>query len=396
MLCFYYTKNLYPSAVPTEKITVVHIITGLNHGGAEMMLLKLLKNTDRSKFEVVVVCLAQTGTLTGQIEALDIAVHSLAIKPTHPSPLKLFRLVQLIRRTRPSVVQTWMYHADFLGGIAARIASVEKIVWNIRNSGLDSEKTKRSVKLVVRLCSMLSHRLPDTIITNSTVAAANHIAKGYKKNLFRVIPNGFDTTVFKPDNTAREDIRSELGLSQDTKLIGLIARFNTQKNHRGFLEAATILDKKHTGHVYILAGRDITRDNTQLMNLIREFNLGESVRLLGVRNDMPKLTASLDICTSSSSFGEAFPNVIGEAMSSAVPVVATDVGDSAMIIGENGTVIPVDDAESLAAAWHDILSCTDEHVRALGQQARDRIINNFQINCIAQMYQDLYVDLTAH
>jgi len=372
--------------------TVLHIITDLKYGGAEMMLLKLLSAND-GKFQPIVVSLTGSNGLTSRFRELGITVHSLELNPSFPNPIKLIKLVCLIRRVRPVVVQTWMYHADLLGGVTAKIAGVKHVVWNIRNSGLAPKSTKLATKLTVHLCSLLSHVIPSIILTNSYVAASTHKAKGYKNEIFRVIPNGFDTTKFKADESARSSIRTELGLNCDSRLIGLIARFHRQKNHFVFLEAAAILNKQRDDQTFLLAGLGVNKDNVELINWINHFELRESVILLGVRDDISNIVASLDVCTLSSSYGEAFPNVIGEAMCCEVPVVTTDVGDSAYIVGDTGIVVQANNPEALAEAWCNLLSMTDDQRRAYGELGRQRVKDNFTIAVVSTMYEDLYTEL---
>lgn len=293
---------------------VLHIISGLTHGGAEMMLVKLLRELRADdSMDAAVVVLGGAGGLIPQVEALGIPVYNMGINSKYPSPLKLVSLVTLIRRLNPVTVQTWMYHADLIGGVAARIAGVRRIIWNVRNSGLASVSTKKITRIIVRLCSVFSHVLPTIIVTNSTVAARSHVEKGYK-DLFKVIPNGFDTDLFCPDEHAKCSFRATLGISDDTVVIGLIARFDPQKNHFGFLEAASILNKRRKGQCYLLAGLGVSIENPQLKRWIDAFGLQDSVVLIDVRDDMPAVINALDICTLCSTYGEGFPNVIGEAM----------------------------------------------------------------------------------
>ena len=376
-----------------DKILILHITTDLKYGGAQMMLLKLLASTNTKRFQPVVVSLAGPGDLTSKIQELGIHVYSLNVNPAIPSPLKLIQLVRFTRKLRPAIVQTWMYHADLFGGIAAKIAGAKQIVWNIRNSGLAPESTKLRTRITVHICSLLSHVVPNKIITNSSVAASTHKANGYRKNIFRIIPNGFDPTILKADESTKSAVRKELGLAHESRLIGLIARFHPQKNHRGFLEAAAILNKQRKGQVYLLAGGEVDPGNSQLKGWIEQLDLSKSVILLGQRDDIPRIIASLDICALSSSYGEAFPNVIGEAMCCEVPVVTTDVGDSARIVGDAGKIVPIDQPELMAEAWHFLLSLNEGQRQTYGELGRQRILDYYSLAKITSMYENFYTEL---
>lgn len=304
---------------------IVFIITGLSTGGAEMMLLKVLERLDRQRFAPHVISLTTLGELAPHIAALGIPVDSVGMKPGLPSPSGFFRLVRLLKRLNPDVVHTWMYHADLLGGLAARLAGVSSIGWCIRNSNLDKDKTKLSTRAVVSLCASISKWVPSRILSCSEKARQVHVACGYAAEKMVVVPNGFDLSQFKPDLDARFRVRAELGLTDQTPLVGLIGRFDPQKNHAGFFEAAGVLHRRMPQVHFVLAGQGVDLSNAALMQTITQAGVLANTHLLGLRNDIPALMATLDVLASSS-YGEAFPNVLGEAMACGVPCAVTDVG----------------------------------------------------------------------
>ena len=376
-----------------KRVIVVHVITGLRYGGAEMMLFKLLSQTNTQKIHPIVVSLTGYGSMGCKLRDLGVEVLALNINPALPSPIKVFRLWLLLRRLKPMIVQTWMYHSDLIGGVVARLAGARHVIWNIRNSGLSAAHNKLHTRFAVKLCSWFSHVVPSVILTNSNVAVATHTEKGYKKDIFRVIPNGFDASIYKPDICARVAIRSELGLDEGAKLIGLIARYNPQKDHPGFLKAASILNSRRDHVFYVLVGTEVDESNAELRDHISEYGLGECTFLMGQRDDIPQILASLDICALSSSYGEAFPNVLGEAMCCEVPVVTTDVGDSVLIVGDTGIVVEPEQAEPMADAWFTLLGMTMEERKSIGKRGRQRIITNFDLAKVASMYEKLYLEL---
>ena len=314
---------------------VLNIITGMENGGAESMLLKLVSNVDRSKVEPLVISLTGRGVMAKNFEAVGVSVFTCNFKRGGLDLIAFYRLLLLIRELRPNVVQTWLYHADLLGGLAARLLNVKHVVWNIRNSNLDKRLVKKSTLLVVKICAALSSWLPCRILTCSSQAKAVHVAAGYRADKIQVIPNGFDLDRFQPDSQSRLDIRAELGLPADIPLVGLMARYDAQKNHLGFVEAAMLIHQQMPEVHFVLAGAGIDSSNQALMAEIKSHGLDACMHLLGRRDDMPRLMAALDVLASSS-YGEAFPNVLGEAMACGVPCVVTDVGDSADIVGDSG------------------------------------------------------------
>jgi glycosyltransferase involved in cell wall biosynthesis len=374
-------------------LKIVIVITGLATGGAEIMLLKLLERLD-DRFSLHVISLAPLGEIGPQIQAQGIPVESLGMRPGVPSPMAFIRLVRRLRALKPDVVHTWMYHADLLGGLAARLAGIGAIGWCIRHSNLDRDKTKASTRAVVAACAWISGRVPDRILCCSEVARKIHVDVGYAADKMVVVPNGFDLSRFQPDPRARAAVRSELNLAADTRLVGLIGRFNPQKNHAGFFQAAGLLHRRLPTVRFLLAGKGIDEGNGELVRAMESAGIRSVTHLLGLRSDISRLMAALDV-QASSSFGEAFPNVLGEAMACGVPCAVTDVDDSAYIVGDTGKVVPAEDMAGLAAAMESLLLLPPVERQALGLRARSRVAENFEIGQVVKRYEAFYEDLAA-
>jgi glycosyltransferase involved in cell wall biosynthesis len=373
-------------------ISVTHIISGLSTGGAEMMLLKLLTHADRDQFESRVYCLsAEVGPIADRLEGIGVPVRVLGMSRGRPNPLDALRLSGWLSRTSPHVVQTWMYHADLVGGAAAKLAAWNvPVIWGIQNSTLDPTRSRARTIWVARACAKASTWLPETIVCCSENSRRVHAALGYADHKFRVIPNGIDLAAFRPDAEARAAVRRELGVPDDAPLVGIVARFDPQKDHRTFVEAAGRLRARLPDAHFLLCGRGATPDNRELGAWIDAAGIRGSVHLLGERTDVPRITAALDLLTLSSAFGEAFPNVLGEAMACEVVCVTTDVGDSAYIVGDTGRVVPSRDPGALADAWHSLLAGDRDALRALGRRARQRVRELFTIQRVTRAYEDTY------
>ena len=368
---------------------IIHLITGLSTGGAELSLVKLLSASDLDEFSIKVISLGEEGSVGKEIRDLGIPVINLGWKAGFPNPFQWLTLVKLLKFESPDILQTWMYHADLAGGICGKLAGVKHILWNIRNFNLDKKFIKPGTMWVVKACGLLSSWLPDTIIACSEQARLIHIQKGYAKGKFLIIPNGFDLRKFHPDMQARDSVRKELGLMPNTPLVGLVARYDPIKDHPNFIAAAGILHQQNPGIHFLLCGDGITDQNEELMNCVKMNGMGLTTHLLGLRKDIPRLTASLDVAVSSSA-GEAFPNVIGEAMSCSVPCVVTDVGDSAFLVGETGKIVPPHNHQALAEASLALLEMSEGDRRRLGLSARQRIVDNFELSSVVQRYETLY------
>jgi len=370
---------------------IAFIITGLNTGGAEMMLLKVLERLD-ARFSPHVISLCTPGEMGPRIQALGIPVESLGMQPGVPSPLAFFRSVRRLKTLKPDVVHTWMYHADLLGGVAARLAGVPAIGWAIRNSNIAQDKTKLSTRVVVGACAQVSRWVPDRILSCSEVARQVHVAYGYAADKMVVVPNGFDLARFQPDARARAAVRAELGVG-DAPLVGLIGRFDPQKNHAGFFEAAGSLQSRLPAVHFVLAGQGIDEENRELMRLAEAAGVHQVTHLLGLRNDISRLMAALDVLASSSSWGEAFPNVLGEAMACGVPCAVTDVGDSGYIVSDTGRVVRSGDMPGLARAMEELLTLSPTARVALSKRTRARVAEHFEIGRVVKRYEAFYEEL---
>lgn len=374
----------------TGAVRIVHIINNLSIGGAEMMLYKLLSRTSRERFEPVVVSLIGRGTLGDRIEALDVPVYSMGMKPQMPAPTAIWRLIRLVRRLRPDLIQGWMSHGNLAAQLAGAFApGAGPVLWNVRRSLYSLDHEKFTSKAVIKLGARLSG-LPAKILYNSRIGAIQHERFGYHTDKTLVIPNGFDTELFVPSTEARNVVRLELDISENGILIGLVGRYSPMKDHANFLRAAALLLRSHPDVHFVLSGRGVVWENHALGELIRELGIAEQVRLLGERADIPRLMAALDIASSSSAYDEGFPNVVGEAMSCGVPCVVTDVGDSAWVVGETGRVVPPRSSEALCAAWRELVEMGTAARRELGMRARQRIKDQFSIEKIVQQYEKVY------
>jgi len=379
-----------PDTNLTKKIVVIHIITGLSTGGAEMMLYQLLSCTNRKRFEPVVVSLIDRGTLADRIEALGIPVHTIGIKQGIPTPAGILRLVNTVRQINPDVIQGWMYH----GNLAAQLASIfftniKPVLWGIHHSITTLKSEKKMTQVIIKLGAVLSPKATKIIFVSKN-SKAQHEALSYQVEKNCVIPNGFDTSLFKPSKEARLDLRKELGLPERAFLIGLICRYHPMKDHNNFLQAAALLLKNYPDAYFILAGTEVDKNNKTLYQLIKDLEIVERVHLLGERSDMYRLTAALDIATSASAYGEAFPLVVGEAMSCGVPCVVTDVGDSAWVVSDTGRVVTSRNPQALVEAWQELIVMSLHDREALGKAARTRIIENFSLQTIVTLFEDLY------
>jgi glycosyltransferase involved in cell wall biosynthesis len=373
-------------------IKLTHIITTLDTGGAEMMLHKLLARIDHSKFSCAVIGLTTPGRMGERMQELGVPVRTLGMRRGIPNPFGVMKLARWLRASHPHVIQTWMYHADLIGGLANRFSLRAPLVWNIRHSNLDPKLNKRMTLWTIKACARFSHALPHRIVLNSEAARCNHQTMGYGAHKMTVIPNGFDTSAFQPDAAARASVRRELNISAGAFLIGMVGRFDPQKDHHNFVQAAGLLLPANPETHFLLCGEKINWENRPLRQWIRDTGAPQNFHLLGRREDVPRLLAALDIAASASA-GESFANAVGEAMACGVPCVVTDAGDSALIVGGTGRVVPIQTPGALARAWQELMEAGPEVRQRLGHAARNRIEQHFSLPAVVGQYEKLYQEL---
>jgi glycosyltransferase involved in cell wall biosynthesis len=353
------------------------------------MLFKLLERLDRTRFSPEVISLTAHGDFGPRLERIGVPVHPIGMLSGIPSPLGFLRLARKLSVIKPSLVHTWMYHADLLGGLASLLAGVRPVVWGIRHSDLSREHNKWSTLVVVRLCALLSSWLPARILSCSERARQLHVKAHYTADKFAVIPNGFELDRFGPSAEARAAVRQELGLRPDTPLVGHVGRFHPQKNHAGLIEAWGIVHRGRPDAHFLLAGAGVEPANRPFWQSVVDAGLAECCHALGRRGDVPRLLAALDVLASSS-HGEAFPNVLGEAMACEVPCVVTDVGDCAEVVGDAGRVVDAGDMRGLATHILNLLQMAAQERAALGRHARERVAANYEIGDIVHRYEQFY------
>ena len=369
-------------------IHILHVITGLETGGAEVMLAKLVAAMDRTRFVNSVVSLTDQGQLGASIQSSGVPLHCLNMQRGWPDPRGLLRLVRLLNTLKPALVQSWLYHADLLSLIAAWKANPIPLVWNLRCSEMNLKYYPYQTRLVLWLLSFCSH-LPAAVVANSLAGQQYHQRLGYRPRRWEVIANGFDMDRFRPDRSIGPKLREELGVPQDTVLLALVARVDPMKDHAMFLAAARQVATARAHAHFVLAGKG----TETLISRVAELGLSGRVHFLGSHCHMDRLMPGIDIACLSSAFGEGFPNVLGEAMAAGVPCIGTDVGDIRAIIGRTGIVVPPRDPQAFAMAMINLIDRGPNARYELGQAARAWIEAEYSLSHITTRYEALYESL---
>ncbi|WP_254621289.1 glycosyltransferase family 4 protein [Stutzerimonas stutzeri] len=374
-------------------IKVIHIIAGLGVGGAELMLQRLIQSSHPAEYEYKVISLTNLGQVGERLESFGIRVVALRMRGGLDLLPTFLSLRRQITEFEPDIVQTWMYHADFLGGLAARSVGVRRVVWGIRTTEIKAGGSLLT-RLIRKMCALLSPYIPSRIVCVADAARKVHERVGYASEKMLVIPNGFDIDKLMAAPDQVKAVRQAAGIADNETVIGSVGRFNAVKNQRDFILAAALLVKKHNNLRFLMVGRGLDDTNVDLHKWIEETGRPECFILLGERSDIPSCLAAMDIfCLHSRT--EGFPNALGEAMALARPCVVTDVGDAALLVGGAGIVVPKENPLALAEGLEKLLSLSFLERSKLGRLARLRIINDFTMKHASSKFERLYHDLIA-
>lgn len=361
---------------------LLFVITSMGRGGAEIQTKGLAARLVARGHKVMMVVLLPFEEFEDELNANGVETRSLGMRRGVPSPRAALDFVRILHAWCPDVVQTWMYAADILGGFGSLVQRTP-VAWGIRCSRIDPSK-KQTLRLM-RLSARISPVIPDRIFVNSEAGRVYHVSHGYAADKMCVIPNGFDTERYRPDAQTREAARAELGLLPDEPVVGIVARFDPHKDHATFFRAAGILHRSLSSARFLVVGRELA-GNPAVERWVDEAGIREQCIFTGQRGDAERLDNAMDVATLTS-VAEGFPNAIGEAMACGVPCVATNAGDSAILIGDPARVVPVGDAEGLAQRWEALLRASPEARAQIGAAARDRIVERFSVEALTTRYE---------
>lgn len=355
-------------------IKVVFLIRSLGYGGAESKLIALANNMSRESFRVTVICFYGNGALEKDLRSDRVNLIHLDKRGRWDVFGFFLRLRRALRELKPDVLHGYLSSSNIMTVLVKPFVPSTKIIWGVLSSEIDWSYYDWFSRLAFEVERLLSP-FADLIIANSQAGRSYHVERGFAARSFTVIHNGVDTELFRPDPSARARMRAEWGINVDTILIGLVARLDPIKDHQTFLRAASRLCSRMSNVHFVCVGDGPQEYALKLRALENELGISDKVTWVYARRDVAAVHNALDIA-SSSSCSEGMPNVIGEAMACGVPCVATDVGDTALLVGDTGIIVPPRNPEALAAGW---MSCLESGVKEMGQRARSRVMERFNL-----------------
>lgn len=367
---------------------ILFLARSLERGGAERQLVALARGLRQAGHTITVSLFYGGGPLEAELREAGVAVRSLDKSGRWDLVSFLARLVRLVRSERPDIIHSYLVEPNILTVLLKTVSPDAKVVWGVRASGRDLRRYERFIRLAFRLECFLS-RYAALIIANSRAGRADHVACGFPDEKTVVVPNGIDTELFRPDRDARRRVRAELGIGENEKVIGVVARLDPMKDHPTFLRAAALLASEKTDLRFLCAGNGPSEYRRELLFLADGLGLSDRVIWSPVRPDVAAVYNSLDVLVSSSCWGEGFSNVIGEAMACGIPCVVTDAGDSAMIVGDTGIVVPPGNPESLASGIRGLLDEEPAQQAERAAMVRARVTSEFSVERLVQRTEKL-------
>lgn len=360
-------------------VKIVVLSRSLQYGGAERQLVALARGLHQRGHSVTVAAFYADGPLKAELDQAGVPVHLFHKKGRWDVVGFLVRLIGFLRVESPDILHGYLVVPNLLTVFLKPFLPKTKVVWGVRASDMDLSQFDWLARLTFKLSCRLS-RFADCIIVNSHCGKTYHQQQGYPVERMVVISNGIDTERFKPSQEDRKRLRAEWKVEENEKLIGLMGRLDPMKDHPNFLKAAAILMRERNDVRFVCVGDGAKEYREALHQMSVELGLASSLTWAGARTDASAVYNSLDIATCSS-ITEGFPNVVGEAMSCGIPCVVTDVGDSAVIVGDRGIVVPPRDPRSLADGWN---RCLAKAYVVPQKEIRNRIIREYSLQSLVE------------
>ena len=371
---------------------IFHIINSINSGGAENVLLKLCSNSQDQNNKHYVVSLIKSDELIDSFQKNCEELFVLNFNKNFYFIFEFLKLLKIIKRIKPDILIGWMYHSSLVAFFCYKLSNIKKIYWNIRHTQLIFSKSSLITIIICKLMAIISKFSNINIIYCSDESAYHHFKIGFNNNKSNIIYNGVDVNKFKYSQTKDDYFKIKHNIHKDEFIIGMIANYRPQKNHKLLFESLSLLKNNSKNFKIILAGRNITYSNIELLNLIKKNNISENVILLDNVKDVKEILSSFDILLLTSSHGESFSNVLIEAMSTSIPCISTNIGASKFIINDCGWIC---DSLSKNKFYDKILNANvlKNNVHdwnLLKNNNRNRVVNNFSLDYMIKKYEGLF------
>ena len=368
----------HPREVMRKAMTprIAFLIPRLDVGGAQRQLVELASGLQSDGWQVRILAFYGGGALEPELRERGIDFRVLEKRGRWDFASFAVRLVRDLRRDRPDILHSYLGTPNLLSVLMKPLLPGVRVAWGIRASDMNFERYDWAARFTFRVGCRLSV-LADIIVCNSSSGSEFHKANGYPPSKMVVIENGIDTDRYSPDSVARQEIRAEWQVGDGQVLVGMVGRLDLMKDHPTFLQAASELAAEWPMVRFVCIGDGPSEYRVHLTRMASALGLDERLLWSGERLDMSRIYNALDLAVSASC-SEGFPNVLAEAMATGVPCVATDVGDSRVVVGDTGWLCRASDSHALAQTIALALQ-SPGGPRARGAAARKRVIEEFTV-----------------
>jgi glycosyltransferase involved in cell wall biosynthesis len=378
---------------------IVHIINSLKKGGAEgnlYRLCKIQKKKYKNKIDIIIITLIDNGYYEYELKKKGIKIISLRINEKNKIfdfIKKITKLRKYIKKINPDIIQSWMYHSNFLTMFIPKKYH-NKIFWNIRHSELNLKISKKMTILLSIICGLFSRFVPKKIIYCSEKSIKFHENNQfYSKKKTRLIDNGYSDKIYYPSNNLRSNFRKKNKIKKTDIILGYAGRYAKQKNIESLLNAFSKIVKNYSNvHLYMV-GKEINLQNKELINIMSGLNIKDKIVLLNEQKNLVEFYNGIDLLVLTS-HSESFPNVIAEAMLCSTPVLASNAGCSKKIIDKYGFVLNKNDYLSITKGLKrsiNILENKKGNWKSLKKNVRSQIKNKFSIEKMAHNYSENWI-----
>ena len=365
--------------VLTRPVRLVFCITELDPGGAERALTQLVMNLDRHDWDPHVICVGPRGHFADVLESASVPVVCLNATGFASLPRVLYRLTREFRRLRPALVQTFLFHANILGRIAARLAGIKVVISGLRVA----EKQSTWHGTVDRWTNFL---VKCNVCVSQGVAEFSERVVGLDPSKLVVIPNSVEADLFAQAIPAD---MTPFGIPQGSRVFISVGRLDRQKGFDVLIEAVSLLDPLPDDVYFLIVGDG--PESESLSRLVAQKHLATRIRFAGRRTDVPQLLAGSHAFVLSSRW-EGMPNAVLEAMAAGLPVVATSVEGISELVhnGTHGIVVAPERPQELKTAIAKLLS--QPHFASEAGVASQAIVNKeFTTINTTEAYAKLYL-----
>ena len=379
---------------------ILHIINSLKKGGAEGNLYRLCKfhkKKYKNDIDITIITLIDSGFYEAGLKKLGIKILSLNLGKKNKIFFllkKILKFLKFINKKNPDVIQSWMYHSNFITLFLPR-KFYYKIFWNIRHSELNTQISKKKTILISVICGFFSKLVPTKIIYCSERSINFHQKYHYySKNKAALVYNGYSHKTYFPSKLMRSKFRKKNMINESDVVIGYAGRYAKQKNIQAILLAFSKICKNYNNVYLYMVGRDINYQNQQLTSyILNDLKINKKVFFIKEQRNLQEFYNGIDFLLLAS-HSESFPNVIAESMLCTTPVLSSNAGCAKKIINKYGFIMRNNDQQSITKNLKKVINFykyKKNQWNYIKKNSRTHIKKNFSIPIMSSKYLNNWI-----